>query len=139
MRRNSLQVVVDLRRLEERRRRVELAERMNAAQRARALLGAPPRHWAQVGGHTGAAFLAQRAELHAAWAVYGARLERSERAALAEAAARSAWANAAADLRATERLVERRRRRRHEEAARRAQRDLDEVAVAAWQRGRRGE
>jgi hypothetical protein len=134
--RDSLEVVVGLRRLEERQRRVELVRRLGDVERAKASLGVPPETGALVEGLPTESFLAERARLHTAWAVYGARLERSERATSAEAGARSAWATAAADLRSAERLLGRRRHRAHAEAARRAQRDMDEVAIVGWRRGR---
>ena len=130
----SLQAVVGLRRLEERERRTELAERLVGAERARALLGAQPVLQAPAEGLTSEGFLVRRAGAHMDWAVYGARLERCERSAGAEAAARAAWVAAAADLRSAERLLGRRAQRARTEAARREQRDLDEVAVVGWRR-----
>jgi hypothetical protein len=134
--RDSLQVVVSLRQLEERRRRTELAECLARAERAKVLLGAQPAPDAPAVGLTSEMFLAERARLHMEWAVYGTRLERCERTASAETAARAAWVVSAADLRSAERLFARRVQRTRREAARRAQRDLDEVAVVRWGRGR---
>lgn len=131
---HGLQVVVALRRLDERQRRLALAKCIAGTEKAKALLGTPPEPEAPADGLTEASFLAKRARLHMEWAVYGARLERSQRAAAAEAAAQAAWRAAAADLRSAERLLGRRVHRARTEAARRAQKDLDEVAVVGWRR-----
>lgn len=136
MSRDSLQAVVGLRQLEERRRRTELARRMVEGELARARLGPPPQDEVVREGLPVESFLAGRARLHAAWAVYGACLERLGRAMSAEAAAKTAWSAAAADLRSSERLLERREHRARVSAARQAQKDLDEVAVVGWRRRR---
>lgn len=134
MRRDALHTVLELRRIEERQTRLALAERLAQAGLARSLLGSPP---VDGPGHQELAsedFLAQRAGSHMAWAVFGARLGRSQRADADEAAARAAWVTAAADLRSAERALARRARRAKLEATRRAQRDMDEIAIVQWRR-----
>lgn len=131
---DALQVVVGLRRLEERQRRVELAKSIIAAAQARTGLGDPPHATGKEADISTESFLVGRATSHMAWAVFGARLERSEKAEAAEVASRAAWVSAAADLRAAERLLARRRRRSRVAIARRAQRDLDEAAISGWRR-----
>lgn len=132
MSRSALQTLAGLRRVEERQRRVELASCLATTATAKSALGGPPLPAAATGAVSQAAFLAGRAEAHMAWAAWGARLARVETAAAAETEARAAWKAASADLRAVERLLSRRAHLARAEAARRAQRDLDEVATTRW-------
>lgn len=135
--RGPLHTVLEIRRTEERQARLALARALARAEEARVALGSPPAEPTCDQGLTAEDFLARRAGVHMAWAVFGARLGRLGTAEADEAAARAAWVSAAADLRSAERFVARRAQRARQEAARRAQRDMDEVAIARW--GRKGE
>jgi len=129
--------LIRLRRHEEKMARWQLAQASEEAARAQASLGPPPSE-APLGAGIGLeAFLAARAKSHLAWAAWGERLGRAEEAIGRQEAAKRAWAKAASDLKAIERLVARWAEREGQEAARVAQREVDEVAIGQWRRSRR--
>lgn len=131
--RSRLGSVLELRRVQERQHRQSLAVALRRVEDALALV--PDRPAALPLGPISATELARRRDRHELqWALRQSALGRATQAREAEQAARRAWSEKAADLRAVERLVERDRRRLRQEAARRHQRDLDEVALAQWRR-----
>jgi hypothetical protein len=134
VRRSALAVLAGLRRADERQRRAELAAALAATGAARAALGSPPAPTEVLGPVPQELFVARRSASHLEWAVWGERLGRAETAAAAEADARDAWKAASAGLRSVERLLARRAHMARTAAARRAQRDLDEVATTRWRR-----
>lgn len=136
MARDTLDTLVGLRRAAERRALGALAERMSEVERARGALGGPPAPMGLSGEVLFSSLDEQRLASGMAWAVWGERLGRLERAGYEEDRTRGEWVAAAADLRATQRLAARRRRLERVEAARRDQVRLDEVAVTVWNRGR---
>jgi len=138
VRRPALGALASLRRYEERMARWELALASKEAAIARSGLGPLPPLSPIGAGLSIEAFLAARATSHISWAAWGERLSRAEQAATKQEAAQQAWANAASDLKAIERLAERRARRAKQEAARAAQAELDDVATRQWRRSRRG-
>jgi len=134
MARDTLASLVGIRRVAERRALGDLAARITAVEEARTALGGHPEP-IEASGESAFADLDQRRAASAmAWAVWGERLGRLERARSDEARSRAEWAAAAADLRASERLVERRRHQQRLEAARKAQADLDDGAIDSWRR-----
>lgn len=137
MRRDPLASVVGLRKLAERASAGALAASIARLEAARSAVADPPAS-GPLGRLGRASFLEERARLHLAWALRGAQLARLEDARAAQERARGAWSEAAAELRAAERLVARRARRARLAAARQEQRDLDEAALGQWRRRRHG-
>ena len=134
MARDTLGSLVGIRRVAERRALGDLADRIAAVEEARKVLGRHPEP-IEVSGETVFATLDQRrAESAIAWAVWGERLGRLELARSDEERSRAEWATSAADLRATQRLIERRRHQQRLEASRKAQADLDDAAINSWRR-----
>lgn len=131
---DTLVTLVGFRRTAERRALSGLATQMSRVEQAREALGVPPRVMEPSGEALFATLDERRLDSGMAWAVWGERLERLERAVADEDRSRAEWAAAAADLRATQRLVARRHRQRRAEAAKRARTRMDEAAVTAWRR-----
>ena len=136
MARDALVTLVALRRFEERQALAELARRRSAANAARDTLGAPPAAIEASGEMLFATLDERRAASGMQWATWGARLGRAEQAAGAEDRSLGEWRRAAADLRATQRLLERRAARRALESTRRVRSELDEVGLTRWRRDR---